>query len=481
MSLDQLQSIFSLTNIWSIFLIVLFFGGSILVHELGHMLAARRRGMHVERFSIGFGPKIFSWRGRDGVEYRVSWLPFGGYVLIPQLADLGMIEGESNADLSKLPPVSYASKMLVAVAGAVCNILFAFFLACLIWIFGQPTIAENNTTQIGAVMSTITLPDGSTVASPASVAGLKPGDIIRDVDGQSVDNWPDLQETLAASSRHTASGRPEAVFTIDRQGRTLHLTVYPRATKEDSRRIVGILPAQDLVIGAVKPGFLGDKIGLRPGDQIVAYDRIPLLSQQSFADYLDRHRADHVQLEVARGNQHLTLVIPPRPGRKNLADFGIQRLPRYLVIHPDPVSQIEDQVVMTFRVLAGLLNPHSDVKVSQLMGPVGIASIFRTAAQSDIRLVFWFTVLINVQLAIFNLLPIPVLDGGHMLFATIGQLRGRALPAEIIMTAQSVFFVLIISLFFYVTYNDVRRIHQDAQASAAPPPAAKSEPAPAGP
>src|SRR3954470_9286521 len=105
---DLLQSV--LANLWVLFLVVLLFGGSIFVHELGHFLAARRRGVHVERFSIGFGPAIWSRRGKDGVEYRVSWFPLGGYVLLPQLADLGALEGESTTEAGKLPPVSYLTK-----------------------------------------------------------------------------------------------------------------------------------------------------------------------------------------------------------------------------------------------------------------------------------------------------------------------------------------------------------------------------------
>ena len=155
-------------------------------------------------------------------------------------------------------------------------------------------------------------------------------------------------------------------------------------------------------------------------------------------------------------------------------------------MYPDPFSQIADNAVMTFRVLAGLLNPQSDLGVSKLSGPVGIVRIFHATAQSDFRLVLWFTILVNVNLAIFNLLPIPVLDGGHMLFATIGRLRGRALPASFIMTTQSVFIVLLFSLILYVSFFDVRRLVRDArservetQQPAAP--AAKPAPAPASP
>src|SRR5258708_21856116 len=104
-------------NIGSIFVIVLFFGGSIFVHELGHFLAARRRGLKISRFSIGFGPAIWKWQGKDGVDYRLSWLPFGGYVALPQLADLSVLEGESE-DAAQLPPISYGTKMIVFAAGA---------------------------------------------------------------------------------------------------------------------------------------------------------------------------------------------------------------------------------------------------------------------------------------------------------------------------------------------------------------------------
>lgn len=477
MSLDLLQSIFSLSNLWSVFLIVVFFGLTILVHEWGHFIVARRRGVKVERFSIGFGPKLVSRRGRDGVEYCISWLPFGGYVVLPQLADMGLIEGGTETDAARLRPLSYSTKMLVLVAGAGCNILFAFLLACVLWVAGQPTSAELNTTKIGTVVPTLTLPNGTTVPSPASQAGLEPGDIIRAIDGHAVSDWSDLQDALVMGAGRAADGRPKATLTVDRDGHLLHLTVYPRVAGEDHIRIIGITPAQTLVIGAVQPGKLGAKIGLQPGDRIVAYDGTTLRSLRQFVGFLNSHTGQDVRLQVVRGDRRLTLTLPPRPGRKDLDDLGIQRQPQLLIIHPDPFTEIGGQITMTFRVLLSLLNPRSNVSISQLMGPVGIASTIRTMAQRDIRLVVWFVILLNVQLAIFNLLPIPLFDGGHMLFATIGRLRGRALPAEFVMTTQSVFVVLILSLFVYVTYNDFRRIGQDAQPQSPPPAAANTNPA----
>jgi regulator of sigma E protease len=472
---DLLQSIGS--DLWAVFLIILFFGGSIFVHELGHFLAARRRGVHVERFSIGFGPKIFAWHGRDGVEYRVSWLPVGGYVALPQLADMGAIEGESKVDLERLPPVGYGTKILVFAAGAAFNLLFAFLLACVVWRVGQPTSADLNTTTIGAVLPTIVLPDHTSVPSPASEAGFRAGDVIRAIDGRTFANWLDMQQTLFSGAGRSADGRPKAVFTVERGGKTLELTVYPRLSGDDRFRHIGIAPAEELVVGAVDPALLGHRIGLRPGDRIAAYDSIPLLSRDDFLKHLADNRGGAVRLQILRGAARVELELPARPGRDDADDLGIKRQSGFMLTYPDPFAQIQENAVMTFRLLAGLIDPQSDLSVSKLSGPVGIIRVFRATARIDIRLVLWFTILVNVNLAIFNLLPVPVLDGGHMLFATIERLRSRALPADFIMATQGVFMVLLFSLILYVSIYDVRRWVRDIRADRAEP----QEPAAPGP
>jgi len=447
--------------LWSIFLIVFFFGSSILVHELGHFLAARWRGVRVERFSIGFGPKILSWKGRDGVDYRLSWLPLGGYVALPQLADMQAIEGETQTDVSQLPPVSYPTRMIVFVAGVVFNVIFAFLLACIIWIAGQPTRTELDTTKVGVVLPTITLPDRSTATGPAMEAGIKPGDIIRAIDGTRVANWPDLQQTLYASGGRADDGRPKVVITIERAGRVMDLAVYPRLAGEESMRLIGIAPAEEMIIASLEPGRLGASIGLKPQDRIIAYDGAPLFSRDEFAAHLARNRDRPIALDVMRGDSRLTLTLPPRPGLQDFADLGIQRQTSFLYTHPDPFRQLSEHFVSTYRYVVSLLNPHSDISVSKLTGPVGIVRGFYASAQADIRLVLWFTILVNVSLAIFNLLPIPILDGGHMLFSTIAWIRGRALPEGVIMTAQSISLVLLLSLFLYVTFFDFRRLVRD--------------------
>jgi regulator of sigma E protease len=160
------------------------------------------------------------------------------------------------------------------------------------------------------------------------------------------------------------------------------------------------------------------------------------------------------------------LPIQPRIERdertgRDVARAGFVFSSGYLLIYPTPVQQLKENIVMTWRVLTGLLHPRSDIGLSQMSGPPGIARAY-LAFSENIRMILWFTILINVNLAIFNLMPIPVLDGGHMLFATIGKLRGRALPQGLIQGTQSVFVVLLFSLMIYVSFFDIRRWVRDA-------------------
>jgi len=476
-SSDLLQTL--LSNVWSIFLIVIFFGGSIFVHELGHFLAARRRGVKVERFSIGFGPKIFSWHGKDGVEYRVSWLPLGGYVALPQLADLRAIEGGSETDVAQLPPLSYPTKMLVFVAGAAFNVLFAFGLACIIWFIGQPMSSEMATTRIGYVSATLDLPDGTKVPSPAREAGLQAGDIVRQIDGIAVNEWINLMQTIITGSGRTASGRPMAIFTIERNGRTEEVALYPLLSGEESFRRIGIAPGYELIVHSVSAGSLAAQAGFRPGDEILSLNGTPILSVATYQDILAATTAENVAVRVRRGGTEAALTIPARPLAKPDASLGLALTTGFKLVHPSPVTQIADHVVMTFRTLVSLINPQSDIGLSKVAGPVGIVRIFHSAAEAGISAVLMFTILVNINLAIFNLLPIPVLDGGQMLFATIARLRGRALPVNFIMAAQSTFVVLLFSMIIYVSFFDVRRVVRDVQGSRAQPaaPAEAADPA----
>lgn len=467
MTTDLLQSVAS--NVWAIFLVVLFFGGSIFVHELGHFLAARRRGVHVERFSIGFGPAIWSRRGKDGVEYRLAIFPLGGYVLLPQLADLGAIEGESSTDTTKLPPPSYSTKMLVFVAGAAFNVLFALILASIVWIMGQPESSATASTRIGYIVPHIDLPDGTKFQpSPATRAGLQVGDIIHRIDGGRVSNWNDVRSSLILSSGRTQAGARQVVLDIEREGVRREIAVEPVLATDEKLRQIGISAGFELIVQTVPPASTAAKAGFQANDEILRLDSTPILSNIVFESYLFANAARPIVAVVRRAGQEVTLTIPPRPEAKQGSLLGMTLTTGFRTVHVPPHQQLVDVVRWTIRTFQSLLSRSSDIGLDKMSGPMGIAQTLHRAANVGIGAVLMITILLNVNLAIFNLLPIPVLDGGQMLFATLAKLRGRALPINIVAATQSAFMVLLLAMVAYVTVaGDISRTIRENRAERA--------------
>jgi regulator of sigma E protease len=479
-----------LSNIWSIFLIILFFGGSIFVHELGHFLAARRRGLKVSRFSIGFGPAIFSHRGRDGVEYRLNWLPLGGYVALPQLADLSGLEGEPDPDAAKLPAITYTTKLIVFAAGAFFNVLFAFSLACILWFAGQPVVEEEQTTRVGFVHQTIDLPNGKTAPGPAYVAGIQSGDNILSVDGKSVKTLNDIGQLVVLGSGRDPKGRPSVEIEFEHNGEHKRATLIPELVGAEEFREIGIEPAAKVTVAGVLTGSPADAAGLKFRDVITQIDGQAVGYVGFIADYLRANGAKPVKLTYLREGKTIEVTLAPAKVLDPETKAQVYRLGVQLrgsltlkTIRTPPWEQVWDKVVWTWRTLQSLLNPGSNIGISKLSGPIGIADRVHQFAQVDFRLLLWFVILINVNLAIFNLLPIPVLDGGHMAFATLAKLRGKDLPVNVVATIQSVFVVLLLSMMLYVTFaGDLPRMLRESRASSqAKEPATSPTPKPAEP
>ena len=571
-------------NSWGVVLAVLFFGGAIFVHELGHFLAARWRGLKVERFSIGMGPRVFGWTGKDGVDYRISLLPLGGYVALPQMADMSAVEGATDDSAERLPPISYADKMWVAVAGAVFNVLFALVLAVILWRAGTPVQEGAETTVIGHVETAIgvggPLADigaGRTVPGPGHAAGLLPGDRIVAIDGATVTHWQQVTEAILLGMDRTDDGAPRCVLTVERDGAVREVTARPELVPSNSRttdriRVLGIQPGSAVILGEPLPNSPAAKAGLRAGDHVLSVDGAKVHGPESFRQLLREGEARPRRLEVARedgtraeiavtpvpilrtnpvvaithgdkGEDRVVLVPVPVEGQEgkfrltvhsatgpaevtealrlgavidkanareivairsiddlveaaapNGRDFqvfwtrggaegnvtlraasvrAVQPAPvpsigadirtRRILVHRTPLEQAGQAFRSTVATLDRLVDRDSDIQLNQLMGAIGIAKMYMNLSD-DFRLVLWFSVIININLAILNLLPIPVLDGGHMLQATVERLMGRALPSRLVVWTQYLFVGLLMGLMAYVLLNDVRRCSGDGEA-----------------
>ena len=488
-----------LYDIAFLFVALFALGFTIFIHELGHFLAARNRGLIITRFSIGFGPKLFGWT-RNGVEYRLSAIPFGGYVALPQLSDMGRLEGNENSKEAKsldpehsksawddfdddeteeepqpiLPKISYTDKMIVSVMGAVFNIILAFALSAILWFFGYDVTDSQLTTQVGYVAETVDrwnplVEEGEEVTSPAKKAGILPGDEILAVDGAPVDNFMDIQNRIITGKQQTAQGRRLLNLTILRNGKESKFEVYPEVWGPEEIRVIGIGPKETFFIGELSADMPAEQAGLQVGDQPIRMNGQPLHSFSQLVDLLNRSDLNQsLSLTVRKGGERgPEQSIQLSPVEKEILVAGVPTVRKLIGFRPDfkivttypnPLTLIYSRVKDMYLTLTGLVSPASDVKLRNMSGPVGIVNHLSVFAKIGFKKLLWFVVFINVNLAILNLLPIPVLDGGHMLFATVEKLRGQPLPLAFLERAQMLFVALLFSFMLYVTFFDVQRL-----------------------
>ena len=357
------------SNFKALTLVVFFFGASIFVHELGHFLAARWRGLKVTRFSIGFGPKLFSWT-RDGVEYIVAALPIGGYVALPQLGHMEIIEGE--ADQTETTEVSWSSKVIVLVAGALFNVIFALCIASvLFFIGGRPVMEANETTQIGSVAEHFQDADNEAVENPAFSAGLRMGDVIKAIDGEPVNKWESVELKVIMGSGRTPQGQPLSTFTIDRNGEILNIQFNPIIGGEEKVRQALISPAMPAIVGAVSENSPALLSGLKPGDEFEEMDTIPIFTFHQVSDYIQENPEKEITFKILRGGESITKAIKPISVKVNSEGemspmIGIMWSARMTMERESPIAQVKNVVGLTFATLEKLINPNSDIKFSDI-------------------------------------------------------------------------------------------------------------------
>ena len=459
-----------LTYAKAIFLVIFFFGASIFVHELGHFLAALWRGLKVTRFSIGFGPRLWTWK-REGIEYCISLLPIGGYVALPQLGHMEAIEGKAEKEVEP-KRISWTSKVIVLVAGAFFNVIFALLVASLLYLLGgRPVQANNETTLIGFVPQSITI-DGETLNNPAFSAGLRRGDIITAIDGEPVNRWEDVDLKVIMGSGNTRDGRPVSTFSLLRQGEAMDIEVFPIIGGAERTRIVYLRPATPAIVGMLMKNSPAERAGLREGDEILTMAGSEIISVEQISEYVGNVDETPIEFTVRRDGNVITKIIQPisiqiNPQGEYAPMLGIRWMPGTTTLRENPLTQLKNVIHLTFTTLERLIHPGSDIGIRHLSGPLGIGTLIFQFALADFRYVLWIVVIINVNLAILNLLPIPVLDGGHIAFATLEKLLGKPMPQNLLVSLQSAFLLLLLSLMVYVTIFDGLRIFRYQSGGAA--------------
>src|SRR4051794_31552788 len=289
--------------------VLILFNLLIVVHELGHFLAARWRGLYIEGFGVWFGKPLWK-KTINGVQYSLGSLPFGGFVKLPQLAPMDMIEGKADMDRGGLPKISALDKIIVAVAGPLFSVLLALFFACVVWAVGHPVSESDLTTVIGYVHQD----------SPAAKAGLRPGDKILEVDGRHVVRFFGMNDSVVWNV--VRSEGPTIPFKVERGGEIKIIDVVPTIAetsgwRRKSTRQVGIQPAVTPLVDSVEKDSPAEKAGIRTGDVVTAVNGTRIYNALSLVDEIEKHPGDELTLDVRRGAGTLPLKMRPVPMESN--------------------------------------------------------------------------------------------------------------------------------------------------------------------
>lgn len=423
--------------------VLLLFGAAVFIHEWGHYWMARRRGLKVEAFAIGFGPKIFSWQ-KDGIDYSWRWIPAGGFVRIPQMITSEALEGK-QANGEPLPAADPLSKILVAFAGPFMNLVFAFVIASLLYFVGLPTLMDPSV--IGYVDP----------ESAEGKLGIREGDRIVMVDGRPTKSWQQVQEA-------TIFARTNVVpVVIERDGQ--------RATYQLQAQVSDLVGGKYLNLDSKDHPEISDVFdgpakvaGVRPKDVVVRFGGVNISGVKQLQSLIKERGGQPTEMVVERGGERVTLMVTPKgekgSGLLSVA-LGSSAVNIYEVQKPGPLPwvAIGEVIDKTFATLNAVFfeSKKTGVGPKDLSGPIGIFALLASQVNVDYRLALNFLVLLNVNLAILNLLPLPVLDGGHILMALIEGVIRRPLPAKIQEYATTAFAVLLISFMLFVSFHDIKR------------------------
>ncbi|HEY3488646.1 MAG TPA: RIP metalloprotease RseP [Candidatus Deferrimicrobiaceae bacterium] len=428
----------------------------IFVHEFGHFIVARKLGIGVTKFSFGFGPKLFGFT-RGETEYLVSAIPFGGYVKMIGEGDGDDVPAEDRARSFHHKPVWV--RMAVVAAGPAGNLLFAIVAFWLFFVLGAPVLTSRISVDPGG---------------PAEKAGLRSGDLIVAVDNAPVSDFDGVDSAVSKKG----PGKPLAL-SVRRDGTLLSFSVV--TVPEDGRNPfgekvkgvgIGVAPVSLPRIGSVLPGSPAAAAGLQNDDLVLRIDNVSIASWSVLSGMVHTGSPDRpMRFEVRRGKTEMTFNVTPRlepgvdaSGKKTMDPrVGISASPETILRKAGPLSAVAlafrrvwELIVLTVMVVVKLIA--RTVPARTLGGPILIAQMAGDQARLGLGQFANFLGLLSVNLGILNLLPVPVLDGGHLLFFSIEGIRRKPLSEKTRGIAQQVGLTLLLMLMVLVFYNDLARL-----------------------
>ncbi|MDF1816377.1 MAG: RIP metalloprotease RseP [Verrucomicrobiales bacterium] len=462
--------------IWTIFLVIMVFNFMILVHEYGHYIAARWRGLVVDRFQIWFGKPI--WKKEiDGVQYGLGCIPAGGFVSLPQMVTMEGIEGKVEDDVKEtLPPITPLDKIIVAAAGPLFSFLLAIAFAVIAWGVKYPKAEREMTTTVGMVQP----------GSAADNAGLKPGDKIKSIAGGQVDKFLGMGNSVKWQIVSAPIGPVDIVIERDGKEQTLKAEIKKPAKSENEGVVKGItsaifkrpeLPSIGVdsrispIVANISENSPAAEGGFKKGDKILTVN-----GEKAWVDEIKARKwapGEEVTFQVLRKKETLDIVITPRPpeiveisDKESLAAF--EKNPPKLGIlfdyrgeswldSDDPITIVTDGAKSIYNTLQKVFSPKSAISGAHLSGPAGIGGLLFDFLRQENgwRQVIFFGALLNVNLAILNLLPFPVLDGGHIVMATTEWIRRKPTPVKLLFVVQNLFVYLLFGFMIFITFKDI--------------------------
>ena len=443
----------------SIWWLAVTLGLLITFHEFGHYWVARRMGVKVLRFSIGFGKPLWKRVGRDGTEYVIAAIPLGGYVKMLDAREDEVPAGDRDREFTGKPVLA---RMAIVAAGPVFNFIFAVVAFWAMLVVGKPDY----------------LPIVGTAQGLAAQAGLRAGDTLLQVGGTPVQSWSSAALALADA---VAARAPTRILVRDADGvrRTLTLPLQriPAAMGEQQAvQRIGLVPRQMLVppvLGAILPDSAASAVGLRPGDRITALDGKPVADWNDVVTlvHADAGPGRTLTVQVLRDGKRLSFAAQPRleTGADGKPAWMLGVSPAPYEVHYDtvqranPLRAVPEAFAETWRLtaqtvsmLGRMLTGQSSLK--NISGPISIAQYANTSADLGPAWFLYFLGIISLSLAVMNLLPIPILDGGHLVYYLIELIKGSPVSARVMAAGQYLGMALLVALMGLAFYNDLLRL-----------------------